>query len=107
MRKRMGFAAYLSLIWFSVLLLEMNDCTATRARFATSPTSDQKQSSCFQRPPVGLDYYPSIQAHCPPPVIDQDQWVADILVSWLNNNQTDGFWHPSLPKMQSNCLERH
>lgn len=66
-----------------------------RTRFAISPTSDQGPSSCLQRSAVGLDYYPSIQARCPPPVIDQDQWVADILVSWLNN-QTDGFCHPNL-----------
>ena len=85
-----------------MMMIMMKSCTATtRTRFAASPalpTSDQKQASCFQRRPVGLDYYPNIQAHCPPPVIDQYQWVADILVSWLNNNQTDDgfYWHPNL-----------
>ncbi|CAJ1957851.1 unnamed protein product [Cylindrotheca closterium] len=95
----MGIAAHLLMSMMTKPFCTAAAAAATRERFATAPTSDE--ASCVQRPPVGLDYYPSIQAHCPhPPVIDQDQWVADTLVSWFLTNTTqtpDGFyWHSNL-----------
>lgn len=60
-----------------------------------SPAEERHHLSCMQQNPVGMGYYPNIKADCPPPVIDEDQWIADTLMAWFHN-QTDAYWNLDL-----------